>query len=132
MRIEEAIIYKNNQNVKTFKVSKNWVVAKSDTEKRFKDFSSIESFIEDTEIEINNNNAYLNSRKVVEYVLSLGLEADYKSIYGSVYFHTPKGTLRVSNHAYTSEKHLEPKLNVCSYKESGYLDMIKDINEFLK
>lgn len=132
MNITEAINYRNSQNPgRQFKVSKNWVMVKYNCDKRFSDHSSIEKFIDNVEDEIRTNNSSINSKKTVEFVLSLGLNPDNKSITGSTYFYTPKGHLRISNHHFTSEKHDTPELNLCSYEENGFESMIKQAKQFL-
>ena len=68
MTINQEIEYRNGQNVRTFKVSKNWVMVKGKMDAKFKDYSSIENFIELVEEEINNNNSRINCNKFVDYL----------------------------------------------------------------
>ena len=86
MTINQAIEYRNDQNVRTFKVSKNWVMVKGKMDAKFKDHSSIENFIESVEEEINNNNSRINCDKVVEYLKSKNIELLKTSTFGSFYF----------------------------------------------
>ena len=133
MTIKEALEYRNSQqSSRTFKVSKNWVMVKSNNDQKFKDWGSFEKFIDSVKEEINTNNSRINSFKTIEFAESLGLEVYYKSVYGSVYFLTEKGKIRISNHDWTSEKHIEPVLNLCSYNKEGYKEMISELANFLK
>ena len=131
MTINQAIEYRNGQNVRTFKVSKNWVMVKGKMDAKFKDHSSIENFIESVEEEINNNNSRINCNKVVEYLKSKNIELFKTSTFGSFYFHTEKGLIRVSNHHYTSDLHKETSLNLCSYGKNGFENLINEFENFL-
>ena len=132
MTLTQAIDYRNNQKSgRTFKVSKNWIMVKNNSDKRFSDHSSVVIFIENVENEIKTNNSRLNAQKTIEYLVLIGLEIDNKSIFGSTYFYTKKGHIRVSNHHYTSEKYNDPELNLCSYNIDGHLEMIESAKNFL-
>ena len=132
MTLTEAIEYRNSQKSgRIFKVSKNWIMVKNNSEKRFSDHSNIEIFIENTESEIKMINSINNSKKTVDFLVSLGFEIDNKSFFGSVYFYTKIGHIRVSNHHYVSEKYNDPELNLCSYEIDGYLEMIESVKKFL-
>jgi hypothetical protein len=131
MTINQALEYRNNQNSRIFKVSKNWVMVKGKMDTKFKDHSSIEKFIESVEEEINNKNARENCNKVVDFLKGKKIELLKTSTFGSFYFYTKNGLIRVSNHHYTSDLHKETSLNLCSYEENGFNSLIEQVENFL-
>ena len=123
--------YKKIMPTVEFKVVKGWVYRKNFSEKRFSCYQRQDLFIADFVEMQNQINANENSNVVIEFLKELGLEILNKSIFGSVYFYTKKGTVRVSNHHWTSEKHNEPSLNLCSYEKNGHVSMINQLKQFL-
>jgi len=75
---------------------------------------------------MKNSNA--NVKKVCEFIEKNGGEFQCKSMYGSVYYIYKGHKIRVSNHDWTSEKHIEPEINLCSYEKDGHIELIKKLN----
>jgi len=125
--IQDAIETYSKATNSEYKIVGNKVMRKLHFEKRFSFYSTKESFLNDF-IEMKKTIiANENCKKTIEFLETLGLVPDYKSVYGAKYFFTEKGKIRVSNHHYTSEKHNEPDYNFCSYEKDGYIQMIESI-----
>jgi hypothetical protein len=123
--------YKESLPMVDFKIVKGWVYRKNFGDKRFSCYQKEDLFVNDF-IEMQNSiNANKNCKITVEYMESIGLIPEYKSVYGAKYFFTSKGKIRISNHHWTSEKHNEPDLNLCSYEKNGHVSMINELEQFL-
>jgi NAD+--asparagine ADP-ribosyltransferase len=113
-----------------FKVVKSNVYRKLHFEKRFSFYQTVENFISHHKELVYRKNASKNYKIAKEYLISLGLEIKATST-NSIYFISDKGIIRVSDHHWTSEKHNEPILNLCSYDQNGHIQMINEINNLL-
>jgi ribosomal protein L4 len=130
--ISQAIETYSKATNAQYKVVGDKVMRKLHFEKRFSFDSKKEDFLNDF-IEMQRTIiANENCKKTVEFLETLGLTPDYKSVFGAKYFFTEKGKIRVSNHHYTSEKHNEPDFNFCSYEKNGYIEIIESLKKILK
>jgi len=83
---------------------------------------------ENFEREINSRE---NSKIVSNYIESINGELIYSSVYGSHYYNLKGYKVRVSNHDWTSDYHMQPDINLCNYNKLGYTEMINELNELL-
>ena len=122
--------------VKTFfpngdaKIVKGNVYAKKWFEKRFSFYKTLENATKDLKEYELEMNALINSREVNNFIKNLGYELHATSG-NSCYYMTKNGIVRISNHHWTSEKHIEPALNLCSYKKNAYENLIDELQKFL-
>ena len=130
MTIQEIIKEKNLENLGEYKLVKGWVYKKENWEKRFSCYEKESLFVQDYQNMKRINNARKNSYKMMQHLSELGL-VKYSHSTTSSYYDTVKGTVRVSDHEWTSEKHVTPSLNLCSYKENGFEQMIANFNKFI-
>ena len=131
MTTKQAIEYRNSFGNCTFKISGTSVMVKYNSELKFKRYGNLDIFV-DSSIELRNNIiSTTNFRNTISKLEELGFVADNKSVFGSVYFYTKNGHLRISNHHYTSFNHKNPEINLCSYAENGFIEMTSNAIEFL-
>ena len=129
--IQQAFDIYSKSNNSEYKLVGQKVMRKLYFEKRFSFYSMKENFLNNF-IEVQNTIvANENCKKAIEYMESIGLIPDYKSVFGAKYFYTEKGKIRISNHHYTSEKHNEPDYNFCSYEVNGYVEIINSLKTIL-
>jgi len=76
-------------------------------------------------------NADKNAKVVCEFITKKGGDLTYTSIHGSFYFNFKGFKIRVSNHDWTSEYHLSPDVNLCSYSENGHEEMISKFQKIV-
>ena len=92
--------------------------------KIWQSFNEVVSSYRATERERNSE---VNAKRVFDYIESVGGECTYKSMFGSRYYDYKGFKVRVSNHDWTSENHVNPDVNLCSYEDGGYVEMIKKL-----
>lgn len=114
-----------------YKIVKDWVYNKKNSDKRFSAYQRLDLFIESFENLEREKNARQNSKLVFEFLEENNIIADYKSIYGSRYFNINGKSIRVSNHHYTSEMHKECDYNFCSYNKNGHLEIINSLKSII-
>lgn len=132
MTANEIISAKNELGIGgQYKIVKDWVYHKKDSDKRFSAYQRLHLFIESFENAEREKNARLNSKLVFEFLELENIEADYKSIYGSRYYTISGKYVRVSNHHYTSEMYKECDFNFCSYEVNGHLEIIESLKLIL-
>lgn len=131
MTTQEIITLRQSQTQAfQYKLVKGSIYRKSLSDKKFSYFQSEEVFVESFLERQRQLNATINSVKMNDYLISLGFEKTAHSTTSS-YFQTKNGLVRVSNHHWTSEKHFTPNLNLCSYENNGYEEMINQFNIFI-
>lgn len=134
LTLKEAIEYSNGISEGTkYKEKDGWVYRKTNNDKRFKDYKSVNAFLRDIEEQSDSINAITNFKKVKDYIFSNGLTPDHKSTFGSYYFYTEKGTVRVSTHGYMSQRHDNSKIlvNIYSYDKNGHVEMIRRLGNYM-
>jgi len=132
MTAKEIISAKNNLGIGgEYKIVKDWVYNKKDSDKRFSAYQRLDLFIGEYENAEREKNAGQNSKLVFDFLEGQNVECDYKSIYGSRYYTINGKYVRVSNHHYTSEMYKECEFNFCSYTKNGHLEIIESLKAIL-
>ena len=72
-------------------------------------------------------NADANVKATCLFIEENGGKCTYKSMYGAKYYDFKGYKVRISNHHWTSDNHLDPDVNLCSYEVNGHIEMINKL-----
>ena len=114
---------KHNQDYKLSKSGR--IYSEFMGKKQWYKLDEIISRLNELELERNANN---NVKITCKFIEEKGGKLTYKSMYGSNYYDFNGFKVRVSNHEWTSDKHVDADINLCSYDIDGYIEMIGKLN----